>query len=35
MNFKEKKFVKSSYLYFNREYEYFEIDKVNPHNLLS
>ena len=30
----EKNFAKSSYLYLNREYEYFEIDKINPHKLL-
>ena len=30
-----KNFVKSSYLYLNREYEYFEIDKINPHKPLS
>ena len=30
-----KNFVKSSYLYLNREYEYFGIGKVNPHKLLS
>ena len=30
-----KNFVQSSYLYFNQKYEYFEVDKTNPHKLLS
>ena len=30
-----KKFVENSYLYFNQKYEYFEIDKVNPHKIMS
>ena len=29
-----KNYVKDSYFYLNQEYEYFEIDKVNPHKLL-
>ena len=35
MNFREKKYIKDSYLYLNQEYEYFEIDKANPHKFLS
>ena len=30
-----KNYVKGSYLYLNQEYEYFGIDKVNPHKFLS
>ena len=30
-----KNFVENSYLYFNQKYEYFEIDKANPHKRLS
>ena len=30
-----KNYIKDSYLYLNQEYEYFGIDKVNPHRLLS
>ena len=29
-----KNYVKDSYLYLNQEYEYFGIDKVNPHKLF-
>ena len=31
----EKNYVENSYLYFNQEYEYFEVDETNPHKLLS
>ena len=30
-----KNYVKDSYLYLNQEYEYFGVDKVHPHKLLS
>ena len=33
--FQGKNYAESSYLYFNQKYEYFGIDKANPHKLLS
>ena len=30
-----KNYVKDSYLYLDQEWEYFGIDKVNPHKVLS
>ena len=33
--FPGQNYVEGSYLYFKQRYEYFKIDKVNPHKLLS
>ena len=30
-----KNYVEDSYFYLNQKYEYFGIDKVNPHKFLS